>query len=148
MSVDWKNWVFCERSIVKTSFALESLSSSVFESSAASLDFDNFLNVSHSTGASYFDNEESLDQRPIQLNLNEVPAPCSTMSANKQLTYDLSKNLEVVHISYFKLDVFCPFSSLLGFFDPIIRVFVSIIAVFLFMSPCADAILAEPRRKP
>ena len=110
VSVDWKNWIFCERSIVKASCAPESASSSVFEGSAESLDFDNFLNVPHSIGASYFQSEESLDHRPIQLNLHEISAPCSTMSANEQVPYhQLSKNMEGVHISSFKLDVFCPF---------------------------------------
>lgn len=110
VSVDWKNWIFCERSIVKASCAPESASSSVFEGSAESLDFDNFLNVPHCIGASYFQSEESLDQRPIQQNLHEISAPCSTMSANEQVPYhQLSKNMEGVHISSFKLDVFCPF---------------------------------------
>ena len=45
VSVDWKNWIFCKRSFVKASCTPESASSSVFEGSAESLDFDNFLDV-------------------------------------------------------------------------------------------------------
>lgn len=112
VSVDWKNWIFCERSIVKASCAPESASSSVFEGSAESLDFDNFLNVPHSIGASYFQSEESLDHRPIQLNLHEISAPCSTMSANEQVPYhQLSKNMEGNqegnHIGFFTGDSGC-----------------------------------------
>nr|CAN67425.1 hypothetical protein VITISV_006652 [Vitis vinifera] len=112
VSVDWKNWIFCERSIVKASCAPESASSSVFEGSAESLDFDNFLNVPHSIGASYFQSEESLDQRPIQLNLHEISTPCSTMSANEQVPYhQLSKNMEGNqegnHIGFFTGDSGC-----------------------------------------
>ncbi|KAJ9673640.1 hypothetical protein PVL29_023286 [Vitis rotundifolia] len=112
VSVDWKNWNFCERSIVKASCAPESASSSVFEGSAESLDFDNFLNVPHSIGASYFQSEESLDQCPIQLNLHEISTPCSTMSANEQVPYhQLSKKMEMNqegnHIGFFTGDSGC-----------------------------------------
>lgn len=136
MSMDWENWVFYEGSTAKASCAPESLSSSVFESSAASLDFDNFLSVPHSTGESYFENEESLDQRSIQLKLHEISASCATMSDNEQLAYhQLSRNMEMVHILSIKLDVFCPLFVPPRICGLIIRVFVSIVAVILFMTP-------------
>ncbi|KAM7507737.1 hypothetical protein LguiA_018190 [Lonicera macranthoides] len=66
-ALDWGNWIFSERNLLSTSCDLESACSPIFEGSIKSLQFDNFLNVSHQVGTSLCQNEGSSDHCPIQL---------------------------------------------------------------------------------
>lgn len=72
-ALDWGNWIFSERNLVSTSCDLESACPPIYEGSIKSLQFDNFLNVSHPVGTSLCQNEGSSDHCPIQL--EEVSLP-------------------------------------------------------------------------
>ncbi|KAF8377042.1 hypothetical protein HHK36_030414 [Tetracentron sinense] len=113
VSLDWGNWILCERTLINSSCAPENACSSVFEGSVEPLNFDNFLTISNSIGTSVLQNEVSLDQSPSQGRYMHPMSPtASSMLADGQVALRQQlKYLEVVHFTSFKVDYSFVFSS-------------------------------------
>ncbi|KAK3036787.1 hypothetical protein RJ639_030817 [Escallonia herrerae] len=66
LSLDWGNWIFSERTFDSSTCGVESVCPPIYDGRVKSLQFDNFLNLSHSSAASLWQNEGSSVQCPIQ----------------------------------------------------------------------------------
>ncbi|KAK9270529.1 hypothetical protein L1049_026110 [Liquidambar formosana] len=95
VSLDWRNWKFCESTFINSDCGLESAFSSLFEGSVESLHFDNILRVSHPSIASFHQNELFLDQCPIQQECLHEPTGSSMLADGQVVCYQLSKDKEV-----------------------------------------------------
>jgi hypothetical protein len=62
--LDWRNWTFCDDTIINSNHGLENTSLSVYEGSAGLLHIDNLPIILHPCDASTLQNEVSLDQHP------------------------------------------------------------------------------------
>ncbi|KAK3006872.1 hypothetical protein RJ639_016717 [Escallonia herrerae] len=67
LSLDWGNWIFSERTFDSSTCGVESVCPPIYDGRVKSLQLDNFLNLSHSSAASLWQNEGSSVQCPIQL---------------------------------------------------------------------------------
>ncbi|XP_059631837.1 uncharacterized protein LOC132274545 isoform X2 [Cornus florida] len=115
-SLDWENWVISEKSFIGTNLGLERACLPVFEGSVKSLNFENFLCVSHPTGSSLLQNGICLDKCPIQQEfVSLVQSPIggeslhpisSTPLADEQVTHneklkDIKVDREMDYVDFF-----------------------------------------------
>lgn len=95
MSLDWRDWKFCEKFFTNSSFTPEGSFSSIFECTVKSLSFDEFPSVLHLTGSHFQDNKPPDECLPQQEVLYEASATAMSCGAWVEC-YQQIKDAEIV----------------------------------------------------